>query len=94
MTDQEVISRLRQQVLNLEGKLSALKREVRIKDEALHQKNLALDAYHHVWCSGGCPSGVHRYHDAPLTEDIVAEAELNTKRLREKYNNLVSKASK
>lgn len=92
-TDKEIIARLRQQVLELEDKLSELKRQIRIKDEALHEKNLALDAYHHVWCSGSCLSGIHRYHDAPLTEEIVKEAELNTKQLRVKFNELMFQAA-
>lgn len=92
-TDQEIIARLRRQVLDLESKLSELKRQIRFKDETLHQKNLALDAYHHVWCSGSCKSGIHRHHDIPLTEDVVKEAELNTKRLRIKFDNLVFKSA-
>jgi len=90
--DQETITRLRQQVLDLENKLSSLKWQIREKDEALHRKNLALDAYHHVWCNGGCAGGVHRFDKAPLTEDIVLAAERNTRRLREYYNNLVFRA--
>lgn len=89
----ETIASLRQQVIDLESKLHELKRQIRIKDEVLHEKNLALDAYHHVWCSGSCKSGIHRYQDAPLTEEIVKEAELNTKRLRTKFNEMMFQAA-
>lgn len=92
-TDRETIAYLRQQVLELERKLSELKRQVQLKDESLREKNLSLDAYHHVWCSGTCASGIHRYHDAPLTEEIVKEAEFNTKRLRGKFNELAFQAA-
>lgn len=91
--DRETIAYLRQQVLDLECKLSSLKRQVQQKDESLREKNLALDAYHHVWCSGTCASGVHRYHDTPLTEEIVKEAEFNTKRLRSKFDEMVFQAA-
>jgi len=92
-SEHDTIAHLRQQVLDLESKLSELKHQIRFKDETLQQKNLALDAYHHVWCSGGCESGIHRYHDTPLTEEIVKEAEINTRRLREKFNNLSFKVA-
>ena len=48
------------------------------------RRNLELDALHYVWCSGGCPGGVHGYTDSrPVTEKLVQEAERNTRRLRE-----------
>lgn len=52
----------------------------------LARKNKDLDALHFVWCDGGCPNGVHRYSDVRLTEELVARAERNTKRLRSWYN--------
>ena len=63
-----------------------LKREVTNLNEVLHRKNLELDALHMVWCDGGCPSGVHRWSDAPVTEEIVLAAERNTERLRRWFN--------
>lgn len=56
--------------------------QIRSKDEALHQKNLLLDALHMVWCDGACYNGVHRYEDRPVTEELVVLAERNTARLR------------
>lgn len=69
--------------------------QLRVKNQAreltairlkLEEKNRALDAMHWVWCSGGCDSGVHRWHGgkSTLTEELVALAERNTRRLREK----------
>lgn len=85
----EETERLRRQVLELQSKLNGHKQQIRQKDKVLREKNLALDAYHHVWCTGGCEGGVHRFIDAPLTEAIVLEAEHNTKRLRTSFNNIV-----
>ena len=70
-----------------------LKRQIAIKDAILHSKNLELDALHYVWCSGGCEDGVHRWMDEKLTEEIVKLAELNTKRLRQWYENHQRKVS-
>ena len=67
---------------------SGLRRQLGFKDEALHRKNLELDALHFVWCDGGCASGVHRFGEHPaLTEEIVAEAERNAVRLRRWLSN-------
>jgi hypothetical protein len=54
---------------------------------SLERKNRQLDALHLVWCDGGCPRGVHRYQDDDVlvTEELVAAAERNTKRLRRWY---------
>ncbi len=64
-----------------------LKREISRAQRSLHEKNLALDASYYVWCSGGCQTGILRWqeeHSAPpLTEEIVREAERQTKRLRQ-----------
>ncbi len=47
------------------------------------RRNLALDALHYVWCSGGCDDGVYRSPGAgPVTEELAAEAERHTARLR------------
>jgi hypothetical protein len=56
-------------------------------NEALRRKNLQLDALHLVWCSGGCPSGVHRWQppEALVTEEMVTELETQAKRLRSWY---------
>ena len=55
---------------------------------AVHRKTVELDALHMVWCDGGCPSGVHRYQDEDVlvTEEMVALAERNTRRLRSWFN--------
>lgn len=67
----------------LRKQVNALRREVGIKDGCLQVKNRELDAMHYVWCNGGCEGGVHRWQEKPLTEEIVLEAERNTKRLRQ-----------
>jgi len=72
-------------------KYKKLKREVTILQQALHKKNLELDAMHYVWCDGGCDSGVHRWTEDTVTEEIVRLAEINTIRLRRWYNNKLFK---
>jgi hypothetical protein len=70
------------QLKALEGKIRTLKRQVENMQRALHDRNVELDALHHVWCDGGCTSGTHRWSEQTITEEVVAEAERNTKRLR------------
>lgn len=68
-----------------------LRRQLTIAQEALHQKNLALDAAYYVWCDGGCPGGILRWqeehHAPPLSEEIVEEAERQVRRLRTRFEN-------
>lgn len=62
-------------------------------EEALHKKNLALDALGYVWCSGGCDGGVHRNESREITEEHVVAAERNTTRMREWFENRKRKES-
>ena len=78
-----VLEMLKNRIVELEAENRELRRQITIKDASLERKNRELDALHFVWCSGGCEGGVHRWQDVPLTEDIVVEAERNTRRLRE-----------
>lgn len=66
----------------LRTQIKELRRQIGFKDETLARKNRELDALHYVWCDGGCDGGVHRWQDAPMTEEIIADAERNTRRLR------------
>lgn len=75
------------QIKALEGKIRTLKRQVEHMQRALHERNVSLDAMHYVWCDGGCKGGTHRWTPQNVTEDVVAEAERNTKRLRHWYLN-------
>ena len=70
-----------------EKRVIALKTQVTYLNETLAKKNRELDALHYVWCDGGCKSGVHRYHDEPISEEIVLEAEKQASRLRRWWNN-------
>ena len=77
---EDVIAALRRQ-------LEEAKRTIGDLQDCLHKKNLALDALHYVWCSGGCESGTHRYSDQELTSEIVGEAVRNTDRLVQQFIN-------
>ena len=66
---------------SLEQKLSRQKHTITWMQESLRQKNLDLDALHKVWCTGGCSTGVHRYTDEPMTQEIVNAAVANVDRL-------------
>lgn len=72
-------------VLQLKAKNDRLKAELREQKwldngrikEALERKNLALDALHMVWCSGGCAC-----LKEPVTAEMVSYVEEYAKRLR------------
>jgi hypothetical protein len=64
----------------LEKKISILKREVKIKDRALREKNIALDAMHYIWCTG-CDAGAHRWSENTITIEVVEKAKEMTTRL-------------
>jgi hypothetical protein len=72
-----------------ETDIRELRRQLGIQQEALRKKNLQLDAMHFVWCDGGCRSGVHRWpcNEERVTEEVVAQAERNTLRLRSWFTN-------
>jgi hypothetical protein len=70
---------------DLSRQVQVLRAEVRRMQIVLERKNQMLDALHYVWCDGGCPSGVHRWDDALITEDLVRSAERNARRLRRWY---------
>jgi len=63
------------------------KLQIRQMQECAERRNRQLDALHYVWCDGGCKTGVHRWSGVPLTEEIVLEAEANTRRLRQWWVN-------
>lgn len=72
-------------------KTDKLRKRIHDLEQQLHLKNVQLDALHWVWCSGGCKTGMHRWVPAELTEEMVKEAEINTKRMREWYNSSLFK---
>ncbi len=64
------------------------KKEIDRLNRILHEKNILLDLLGYVWCSGGCDTGVHRYHPTlELTEEQVQMIERNTQRLRQWFDN-------
>lgn len=66
----------------LEAKIANQARELEHLNRVLHEKNVALDALHYVWCDGGCDGGAHRFSPGQLTEEIVATAEREVRRMR------------
>jgi hypothetical protein len=87
MTSSELThEELEERVSILEQRLARLQHELHWKNESWAKKNRELDALHYVWCDGGCPRGVHRWQDSPITGDIVKEAEKQAKRLRSWWN--------
>lgn len=72
----------------LKKELVIVRRELSYAQDNNHKRNVELDTLHYVWCNGGCAGGVHRFGEHPeLTEEIVAAAERNTKRLRQWLSN-------
>jgi len=70
-----------------------LRAEIRKMQLALERKNRELDALHYVWCDGGGATGTHRWTVQNITEEVVKEAERNTDRLREWWENAKFRAS-
>ncbi len=70
------------------------KAQITYLQQTLERKNKELDALTYVWCSGGCEGGAARYTDDEITEEIVALAERNTKRLRAWFENHKIKSSR
>lgn len=66
----------------VERQAAYLRRQLTIQRDNNERRNKQLDALHFVWCNGGCSSGVHRWTDEAVTEELVCEAERNTARLR------------
>jgi hypothetical protein len=65
--------------------IARLRTEIRRMQLVAEERNRQLDAMHWVWCSGGCPAGIHRFDGkgpAALTQAIVDEAVRNTERLK------------
>lgn len=74
---------LREEIERLRGQLEVLRRQIRFQGEGNARRNVQLDALGIVWCSGGCPHGMHRYHpDRPITAAMVAALEHNAERAR------------
>jgi len=79
--------RLKEELRSCSDRLCAQKRVITNIQESLTHKNKALDSMMWVWCNGGCYTGVRRYTDGKITENIVRIAEANTKRLRTWFTN-------
>ncbi|NUP13778.1 MAG: hypothetical protein HOW73_47690 [Polyangiaceae bacterium] len=92
----EEVRRLRAENERLQKKTKRQAQTLSWQRECLEKKNVALDAMYWVWCSGGCEKGVRRWAGgkSEVTEEVVAAAESNTVRLRQKFGGqgLVSKS--
>lgn len=75
-------------IQQLEQKIKDQKHQLKICNESLQIKNKELDALHYIWCTGGCEKGIHRYHEEPLTKELVELATRNTNRLITYFNNI------
>lgn len=65
--------------------LATLRDNVRYANENNALRNKQLDAFHMVWCDGGCSGGMHRYTDKLTPDevlDLVAVAEANIARMK------------
>jgi hypothetical protein len=88
-----VVNQPTERELRLERKVLMQRYALQAAQEALQHRNRQLDAWHWVWCSGGCKGGVHRWPDedgifrqVALTEEVVQEAERGAQRLRAWWN--------
>ena len=85
VTDQfhkaRLIKELTHKVWELEQRIASQRHTLKWHNEALRRKNLELDAMHFVWCDGGCKTGVHRWTDNTVSQEVVDEAKRQVKRL-------------
>ena len=82
-----MVEELQERIARLERRIEEQRQQLAEKEAALRERNLSLDALHHVWCDGGCLSGVHRWTEGRITEDLVRQAEREVRRLRKWWNN-------
>lgn len=74
------------EIERLKTENARLKQDIKMKDEVLHYKNLALDALHFVWCNGSC-KGVHVYDtQVELTEEQAESFFRNVYRILCKFD--------
>lgn len=78
---------LYEQIAQLRAKVAELHKQLQLAQENNHRRNVELDALHHVWCSGGCDEGVHRWAEGEITQEIVDAAVRNTERLVKWFEN-------
>jgi hypothetical protein len=88
VTPDEDLVAMRAEVVAAHQKIRTQAADIRFAQEAAERRNRDLDALHLVWCDGGCPSGVHRWTDLIVTEEVVEAAERNTLRLRRWYESV------
>lgn len=65
--------------------LTVLRHNLHYANERNAERNKQLDAFHMVWCDGGCSGGMHRYTDKLTPDevlDLVAVAEANIARMK------------
>jgi hypothetical protein len=78
-----------------DAETSELRRQLTNAIKNNHERNLALDALHYVWCDGGCESGIHRWGEhPPLTQEIMDAAEASMVRLRRYFQNMKARQSR
>lgn len=67
-------------------KVRLLKKEIKRKDDFIHEKNVELDALHRIWCTG-CDAGAHRWSENTITKETVEIVKKYSTRLEEWYSN-------
>jgi hypothetical protein len=67
--------------------IERLKAEVTRLQSCLADRNRQLDAMHWAWCSGGCATGMHRWTDVELTNELIQTAEYGVSRMRSWFEN-------
>jgi hypothetical protein len=75
------VAKLRTELATAKAERDELRRQLTFQSANNHKRNVELDALHYVWCDGGCKTGIHRYDDAKVTQELVDLAIRNTARL-------------
>lgn len=76
---------LKVEIQKLEEHQRKQRREITAQQNALRERNIQLDALHHVWCGGACETGTHRYDHGEVTGEVVTAAIRNTARLVDRW---------
>ncbi len=76
------------------GKCKRLGKVIQDMQQVLMHKNKVVDRLLNVWCSGGCPTGVGRFHEHEVTLEEVEWAERYAQRLRAHYGSRQSRISR
>lgn len=91
---EDVVKAKDEEIKQLRYKITGLRREIASNQKALQRKSKELDALGITWCSGGCETGMGRYTQTEVTEEMVKFLERNAERARTHFSNRQCKVNR